>query len=826
MSGMIQNFNQSISSVNNTTKKYYNDFSDVNSDSLMKPLDGKGYLVENNLLTMPKEFAKDTYYTAKSLKKGIAGKANDHELGKLNDLGLKVGGLAIATYLMTKRSTPKTKAMEFIGFGAFLASMALWPKVALQWPAQLIHGFNFRKQYVDEQGRKKFLTQDPNYIAFDLLKGKKKSENLASIGDRMGISRDEKDRDEITKEQIRKISVQNNTMWMLTAGPATPIMTALACNVLEKPVGRLAEKYSNNKTNKLAEDINTYMTTGNEKLEEKLVKNKIDKASEKKLESILERTKGQPVSEKDLREISEALTEGLDTKTQKIAHRDLSYMMATDHTVVNNDTIASITHNLTEKLDSQYGEGYTSSVIDSEKIGEHINKFMETNGNPKNGVLSPEKSEELRLSLGELIETTTEGNNSIRPARKEIINSIASETIEEVFGQNKAAVMTDEAAGNISKAGQILRKYRAFDETLTDAIHFKVENASETIAANNWNDVSNVLVKHLNISPKELEEAKSSEELTAQLFTRKLEAIAQNKEQYKNLVSAIADKMLEFDTKLDNPGQGKPPVMDILVNGVTSNCEKTASELNNVAGGGSKPFFNLANRFSGEVINDVNIGSIKESKLKRIKQARVGSIQSSYYRLLSTLDFFKRAQENLPLTGDAAFDKELYAQGKKMLMSGHSGDFYEKNRTKNNPKFYHELMHHTFGTSVMSKDTEEVLSNKTGHEVFTGDQKTSMAQRFKNWSYRIKDLFGTTKADFMPYHITGNEVAKDAEKTASAKFNKLACAPENLLYNALKQKYNSNKWMKIFGISGAILLGGTIASQFAFGHKDSTIKKA
>ena len=50
---------------------------------------------------------------------------------------------------MTKKSTPKTKAMEFIGFGAFLASMALWPKIALEIPARIVHGFNFRKQYID-----------------------------------------------------------------------------------------------------------------------------------------------------------------------------------------------------------------------------------------------------------------------------------------------------------------------------------------------------------------------------------------------------------------------------------------------------------------------------------------------------------------------------------------------------------------------------------------------------------------------------------------------------------------------------------------------------
>ena len=71
MTNLIQNYanniGQGISSVNNTTKKYYTNLTDVNSENLLQPLDGKGYLVENSLATAPKEFAKDTYYTAKSI---------------------------------------------------------------------------------------------------------------------------------------------------------------------------------------------------------------------------------------------------------------------------------------------------------------------------------------------------------------------------------------------------------------------------------------------------------------------------------------------------------------------------------------------------------------------------------------------------------------------------------------------------------------------------------------------------------------------------------------------------------------------------------------
>ena len=59
---------------------------DQETDKLIKPLDGKGHLVNGSLVNMPKEFVRDTVYTTKALVDGIRGKANDHQLGKLNDL--------------------------------------------------------------------------------------------------------------------------------------------------------------------------------------------------------------------------------------------------------------------------------------------------------------------------------------------------------------------------------------------------------------------------------------------------------------------------------------------------------------------------------------------------------------------------------------------------------------------------------------------------------------------------------------------------------------------------------------------------------------------
>ena len=113
---------------------------------------------------------------------------------------------------------------------------------------------------------------------------------------------------------------------------------------------------------------------------------------------------------------------------------------------------------------------------------------MQANGNPANGVLEPQKAEELRLSINQFVQDSTEANTSIRPARKKVITSLASDSVQEVFEKNKVAVLTEESAGHISKAGQILRKFRAIDETIGSATHFKTEKAAETIAGNNWGD--------------------------------------------------------------------------------------------------------------------------------------------------------------------------------------------------------------------------------------------------------------------------------------------------------------------------------------------------
>ena len=97
---------------NKEYKSYLEAENTVDTTDLVKPLPPKGHLVKDNFGSKIKYFFKDIAYDLKSVKNGFNGTANDHQLGRLNDVGLKLGGIGIAVYLASKTKNPKARLME------------------------------------------------------------------------------------------------------------------------------------------------------------------------------------------------------------------------------------------------------------------------------------------------------------------------------------------------------------------------------------------------------------------------------------------------------------------------------------------------------------------------------------------------------------------------------------------------------------------------------------------------------------------------------------------------------------------------------------------
>ena len=284
---------------------------ELSNRTFIKPLPSNGKLIKTTIMDYPSEVQKDVKYNIKALYHAVKGEANDHELGRINDMALKFGGLALATYLFTKKNTPKTKLFEFIGLGTFFAAMDVWPKLFIQLPAKLIHGVNVRQQYEDNYGRKKMFYQDHQFIPWDLYSDKE----INKIGDRLHVPKDIPNRRNFIQEKMRKIALQNNTMWMLTAGFATPLLSALMCNALEKPVSR----YTDKAVNEEAEKILTQFSDEVKKID--LSENKAA------LNSILTENKGKPVTPELFNKILANLSDGLDHTVAVGIEKDLKNIL-------------------------------------------------------------------------------------------------------------------------------------------------------------------------------------------------------------------------------------------------------------------------------------------------------------------------------------------------------------------------------------------------------------------------------------------------------------------------------------------------------------------
>ena len=162
---------------------------------------------------------------------------SDNNLGRLNDLGMKVGGLLIASFLALHSKSKNEAAMRFIGTGAFFASMKLWPKIFINLPAKLIHKVDPGKKYISAQGDKKDFYLDNQFLPWDITPIK----------------------DEKEQRRHQKVALQNRTLWMATAGASVPLMTALMSNQLEPVVARTIALHSADEINRNAKNIEEYI---------------------------------------------------------------------------------------------------------------------------------------------------------------------------------------------------------------------------------------------------------------------------------------------------------------------------------------------------------------------------------------------------------------------------------------------------------------------------------------------------------------------------------------------------------------------------------------
>lgn len=766
-----------------------------------KPLTPKGHLVRGPILGV-RDIVKEVKYVGSGLK----GDANDHKLGQINDLAMKAGGLAVAGYLATKRALPAKKGMEFVGAGTFFASMALWPKLFIQAPIQLTQGFNVNQKWEDSIGRTNDFFRDPQYTPWDIMA----PEYIEKVGDRMGVDKNMKDRQELVKDKMKKTAIQANTLWMLTAGVATPVMGALIASQLEEPMSKAIEGAQTKKVNKKYANI------------EQLVKDRKDSSKESKLEKFLNGQKGKKVDDKTFDNILGHLESG-DEQLNEAIKKDLQQTIGYKKQEVVSDLFDGILEkgifkeiNVTkEQLEQklQKHEVHSDLEINKENVAKlrtALGEFWEDDNNKK---------------LNELVEARkTKGEK--RAGLKNKVRKEMKAAILDVTADNQAT-LTPEHINKIKKTSQIMGEYNVRRDILDEYKGHYLGSKEDSIIARRWNRATNKIMKEMGFSTKELDKARTSSTAAYEIMDKKLTDLAKkgNEAKYKSTLGKVANAVREFEqsvhTKAIVNGTKKASFSEHLLANAARMYKNTGDNLRE----------NGFNQAGDYLLGDETKGlfaSAEKNYTNVLESTLDGSI-NSIYKFVHVMDTYKKiANGDIHLQGNADVDV-VTTNMKKAALQSRMGDHVVKLHIEH-PDDYASVVNNLFGQDSFSKETSEVINRKT-YEVQNG---SAVAKRLNKMASSIQeDLVQIMDKFHQAHNSRGEELSKDmlgdgygsqwwpkergAKNELSQKQARLGETVTEMFKKGSEPLYNTKKWTKMFGGIGIGLATVTLIAPFFFG---------
>ncbi len=840
---------QQMPSFKQDVKSYRDAEGTITTENNIKPLPPKGHLVDDNFGNAAKYFFKDIGYDLKSVKDGYKGTANDHQLGRLNDVGLVLGGTALATYLASRTTNPKARIMEYIGLATFLTSMALYPKIAINAPARVLHGYDIDKQYIDDQGRKKSVQQDSNYVPYDMYMSGNKGEDLDAIGDRMGIPRDIKNRHDVVREQMRKVATQNNTLWMLTAGFATPLMTALLCNVIEnKIVAPSLEKSRNAKYNEMI-----HSTLNQTKLMSEDISG-LENGLSRQVNKFLSKRKDGILPKEDFEDLVSMLTKNTDSILADGIRRDVEQMVYSDRFKVSSEIIDGILENASKSIKGRNVETVLQILPNKAELENIIKEVLESADLTKEQLLTSKNIEDVNEKLANLIDSKYEKlTGSTMP--KEFADARKLDFITGIKWE-KVSVVNEDKINKLVDFAKVLGDFKEKQAALDKCKNFKFEYAPETILARYYTKFQDALMKGLKISHKDYAKIRDDKEFARKLLDEKLEALSKNEEEYTKLFEKLGGVMADMEKALHGSKEDQSQILD-LINGIENNYNNTARRLEK-AGLGKETIDRLVkedvstlsndimttkelreildgikeNDFGGDMVQQAKgKGSSKNLEISRLISRSQGQA-NSFFRIFHTMELYKRAAnpENMMYftsLKDEAFVKELLNIGKNTLLGASSPDYVMKFDMVNNPMGYKDMVNSVWTI----EEQAEGLSTKnkgyvteSGKKALTNGEKTGksgLLERFQYYISRAKNLLTNNRTDFTkPYHNFWDEITNAYTKSAQtneAMFNLVGQSPVDMIQKGAARKRGDRKWLAIIGTITGAVFGVTLLTQFAFG---------
>ena len=755
--------------VNNPNNRVNTPVFNYDSDGKVKPLNYKGTLLPSKIFASPKEYVQDLKKDVLNIGKAAKGKANDHELGRINDLAMKLGALGLAAYLFVKNPLKLSKAMEFIGAGTFFGGMALWPKLTIQAPLKARTGVDIHQKYIDSQGRKKLLHQDPQYDLTDLYS----REDLDRMGEKLKVDVNLPDRDSFIKQRAKKTAIQGNTLWMMSAF-STPLISAMACKGLEEPVGNLIEK-----TSLLSSAIRLEKGAGPIQKVKRFF-------AERSLQKFLAQNAGKTMDDKLISELAAKLGASLNSADLTSAIKE-------------------------ELLQMKNAVTLNTELVSNAIKGIAPEKAMNALANPE--VTKAIQSGSVDKVADLLSKAAFDGR---RTGPQSQLKTLIKNSINKTMKSNATPDLSETIADKIKGLHSSLLSFSSSRDVLDNYLNARIVEKDGTFIARQWNRVCNKLLKSLKLTGAELRELSGGK---MEVLDRKFTELAADNIRYEKVVNELTKLINKYESQVCQITGEEKSFLTTVQDKAKAMCEQASRDIE------SKGFGNIA----GRIKSAVGKGTVENTIITNAEE-RVTGAQSSFYRLLQALDLYKQAgaKGNLKNTLRNALEEQgsrcdnevlnkLIKICKHIVNDAKTTDYIEKLGAKGfnlSEKEYKAVMKVLFDSTENNSGIKQVLVKQFGDE-----GAASILKGFDAYKARFKSQVVDWRNDMTPELQRRVLGAATSSQNAVERSNLVGSAVSDTLRDCAGKAYNTNKWMKIFGISLAVITAATLLIGLTFGRK-------
>ena len=677
----------------------------------------------------------------------------------------------------------------------------------------------------------------------------------------MGVPYDVPNRDEVIKEKARKLAVQGNTLWLATAGFATPIMTGLICKGLEPVVNNLKQKYDLKSAQKILNGQKALPSA---------------KAQEKAFEEFLSANMGKKLG------VTNELISKFNWST--VISPNMPDVLRKDLSKVLENVPNEVTHEYVDEMFMKLAKPLAKAGINKDEV---ITAFK------KNGIFGNGKdlleryraynysTDAMNLSeiTHEVLNKLIDKKNLSPEALENVRANITIGNIENLVQRHNTKVLDEQTAGYLRKVFKELSTYFKQETVLKKWEDAHYAPNADSLGAYSWKKGAKTILSVLDLSKKEMSAMTKEGSVPAKIVEEKIAEIASDPKRYKEVVSKIGQAIAEYDSILDDSARSQ---YRQYVNNMCSNAQESLERLG---------FSSTARYIGGDKILEggANYKEAISGSLRNLRHTnfdeRVLSQRSSMYRFLQALDLERRFNT---MAFEAQFDvvvpedmpkifrprwQEVTKRAKAAIMDASLNEHANKfgGKAINTYKTVMRLLYGAFpekyvkdailrlskaeysvgealensieagyraaemiGCSktqlaryktALDKDTVEALyeaSVKAGRK--TG-KNIDLIENIKTYFQTFIDNVVNAKSELVNgFDLTGQHDLKGAMKglagseSPSLKSSLIGAKPYEIVKGAAQDAVVSKKWLKKFGIAGAVILAGTVLATTFFGH--------